>query len=182
MITPPTLIHTLRACSMLSLPSSYGYVLDHTRVYIETVILCPRLETLLPSFTSFLLSNLTTATNLSPNQTLSFLFKLLLLNINMWQSACDDLCPSFSFSFPALPLFPRCCCFQVLRVLDPPCTYSPTLNITSARWSFTCLLRDSLGPGHAGNELSRDMLPPSRPQHGCLRLRRNFREMSTPLR
>ena len=165
---------------MLSLPSSYGYVLDHTRVYIETVILCPRLETLLPSFTSFLLSNLTTATNLSPNQTLSFLFKLLLLNINMWQSACDDLCPSSSF--PALPLRPRCYCFQVLRVLDPPCTYSPTLNITSARWSFTCLLRDPLRPGHTGNGFSRDILPPSRPQHGCLQLGRNCREMSTPLR
>ena len=73
---PPTLIHTLRACSMLSLPSSYGYVLNHTRIYIETVILCPRLETLLPSLYQLLLSNLTTATNLLPNQTLSFLFEI----------------------------------------------------------------------------------------------------------
>ena len=162
MITPPTLIHTLRACSMLSLPSSDGHVLNHTRVYIETVILCPRLETLLPSLYQLPLSNLTTATSLSPNQTLSFSFKLLLLNINMWQSACDDLCPS-PFSFPALPLLPRCYCFQVLRVLDPPSTYSPALNTTSARWSFTCFLRDQLGPGHAGSRLSHDMLHPPRP-------------------
>ena len=43
---------------------------------------------------------------------------LLLLKINMWHSAYDDLCPPL-FS-PALPLFPQCCCLQVLRVLDPP--------------------------------------------------------------
>ena len=85
---------------MLSLPSSDGHVLNHTRVYIETVILCPRLETLLPSLYQLPLSNLTTATSLSPNQTLSFSFKLLLLNISMWQSACDGLCPSFFFPRP----------------------------------------------------------------------------------
>ena len=87
-------------------------------MYIETVILCLRLETFLSSLYQLLLSNLTTATKLSPNQTLSFLFKLLLLNINMWHSTYDDLCPPI-FS-PALPLFPQCCCLQVLRVLDPP--------------------------------------------------------------
>ena len=166
---------------MLSLPSSYGHVLNHTRIYIETVILCPCLETLLPSFYHLLPSNLTTATKLSPNQTLSFLF----INYFYLISTCGNLHAMTSappFFFPALPLLPRCYCFQVLRVLDPPCTYSPTLNITSARWSFTCLLRDPLGPGHAGSGLSRDMLPPSRPQHGCLRLGRNRREISTPLR
>ena len=163
---------------MLSLSSPYGHVLNHTGVYIETVILCPRLETLLHSLYQFSFQQ--RRPNSHPIRLSLFSFKLLLLNINMWQSACDDLCPSFSF--PALPLLPRCYCFQVLRVLDPPCTYSPTLNITSARWSFTCLLRDPLGPGHAGSGLSRDMLPPSRPQHGCLRLGRNRREISTPLR
>ena len=80
---------------MLSLPSSYGHVLNHTRIYIETVILCLCLETLLPSFYHLLPSNLTTATKLSPNQTLSFLFKLLLLNINMCHFAYDDLCPQW---------------------------------------------------------------------------------------
>ena len=108
-----------------------------------------------------------------------------LLNYFYLISTCGNLHAMTSappFSFPALPLLPRCYCFQVLRVLDPPCTYSPTLNITSARWSFTCLLRDPLGPGHAGSGLSRDKLPPSRPKHGCLRLGRNRRELSTPLR
>ena len=137
---------------MLSLPSSYGHVLNHTRIYIETVILCPCLETLLPSFYHLLPSNLTTATKLSPNQTLSFLFKLLLLNINMWHSACDDLCPPLPRPLPV----PPCCCFQVPRVLDPPCTYSPTLNITLPAGVSPAFLRDRPVPGHARSGLSHD--------------------------
>ena len=87
-------------------------------MHIELVILCLRLETLLPSLYQLLLSNLTTATKLLPNQTLSSVFKLLLLKVNMWHSAYDDLCPPLCS--PALPLFPQSCCLQVLRVLDPP--------------------------------------------------------------
>ena len=30
---------------------------------------------------------------------------------------------------PRPPPFPPCCCFQDPRLLDPPCTYSPALNI-----------------------------------------------------
>ena len=65
----------------------------------------------------------------------------------MWHSKCDDLC---SPVFPALPMFPQCCCFQVLRVLDPPCTYSPTLNITLPAGFFICL---SPGPTGAWKRL-----------------------------
>ena len=54
-ITPPTLVHTLCACSMLPLPLSYAHVLNHIRIYIETIILCLPLETLVPSFHIFLL-------------------------------------------------------------------------------------------------------------------------------
>ena len=87
-------------------------------MYIEIVILCLRLETLLPSLYQLLLSNFTTATKLLPNQTLSSVFKLLLIKINMWHFAYDDLRPPLCS--PALPLFPQYCCPQVLRVLDPP--------------------------------------------------------------
>ena len=155
---------------MLSLPSSYGHVLNHTRIYIETVILLPA--------SPFKFNN-----GDQPLTQSDSLFSLL--NYFYLISTCGNLHAMTSappFLSPPSPCFLDVAASRSLRVLDPPCTYSPTLNITSARWSFTCLLRDPMGPGHTGNGLSRDMLPPSRPQHGCLRLGRNCREMSTPLR
>ena len=134
---------------MLSLPSSYGHVLNHTRIYIETVILCPCLETLLPSFYHLLPSNLTTATKLSPNQTLSFLFKLLLLNINMWHSACDDLCPPLS---PPSPCFLHvaasrsCACWILLapthQLLTSPCPLEFHPPFSGTHW---CLDTPAVG-------------------------------------
>ena len=73
----------------------------------------------------------------------------------MWHSTClDDLCP------PLLrpPHVPPCCCFQVPRVLDPPYTYSPTLNITLPAGVSSAFLRDHLVPGHARSGLSHDDL------------------------
>ena len=110
-------------------------------MYIETVILCLRLETLLPSLYQLLLSNLTTATKLSPNQTLPSIFKLLLLKINMMHSAYDDLCPLFFFSRPP----------PVSSMLLPPgpARAGSSLNLLTnsqhhpARWS---LIRVSPGP------------------------------------
>ena len=37
---------------------------------------------------------------------------------------------------------------KVLRVLDPPCTYSPTLNITLPAGVSSAFLRDHPVPGH----------------------------------
>ena len=81
----------------------------------------------------------------------------------MWHFAYVDLCPLLSV-YPALPLFPKCCGPQVLRVLDSPSTYSPTCIITFARWNLIYVfLRGTLMPGHAGCGLSTDDLPPIRP-------------------
>ena len=57
-------------------------------------------------------------------------------------------------SNPVLPLplpppVPPCCCSQDLRLLDPPCTYSPTLNITLPAGASAAFLRDHPEPGHA---------------------------------
>ena len=104
------------------------------------------------------LSSTTVPINLlSPHCILS---KLLYSMSTMWHSACDDLCPPL----PRPPPVPPCCCFQVPRVLDPPCTYSPTLNITLPAGVSSAFLRDPLMPGHAGSGLSHDVLPPLRPE------------------
>ena len=73
----------------------------------------------------------------------------------MWHSACDDLCPPL----PRPPPVPPCCCFQVQRVLcmlDPPCTYSKTLNITLPTGVSSAFLRDHPVSGHARSGLSHD--------------------------
>ena len=50
-----------------------------------------------------------------------------------------------------------------LRLLDPPCTYSPTLNVTLPAGASSAFLRDHPEPGHARSGLSHDVLPPLRP-------------------
>ena len=74
LIAPPTLVHTLRACSILSLPLPYAHVLNHTRIYIETIILCLPLVTLLSLLHIFLLSNLPTARESYPIRLSHFTF------------------------------------------------------------------------------------------------------------
>ena len=74
LIAPPTLVHTLRACSMLSFPLPYAHVLNHTRIYIETIILCLPLETLLSSSPHFPTFKFANGEGILPNQTLSFYF------------------------------------------------------------------------------------------------------------
>ena len=159
-IAPSTLVHTLRAQSMSSLPLSYAHVLNHTEIYIETIVLCIPLEMLVPSFSIFPLSNLPTATKLHPIK-LSLYFKIHFYSIStMWHSVClDDLCPPLSRPPPV----PPCCCFQDPRFLDPPCTYSPTLNITLPAGASSAFLRDHPDPGHARSGLSHDVLTPLRP-------------------
>ena len=71
----------------------------------------------------------------------------------------DGLCPPL----PPPPPVPPCCCFQDPRLLDPPCTYSPTLNITLPAGASSAFLRDHPEPGHARSGLSHDVLPPLRP-------------------
>ena len=80
------------------------------------------------------------------------LLKLLYSMSTMWHSACDDLCPPL----PCPPPVPPCCFFQVPRVLDPPCTYSPTLDITLPAGVSSAFLRDRPVPGHARSGLSHD--------------------------
>ena len=115
---------------------------------------------LFPSFSIFLLSSLPTATKLHPIK-LSLYFKIHFYSIStMWHSVClDDLCPPLSRPPPV----PPCCCFQDPRFLDPPCTYSPTLNITLPAGASSAFLRDHPDPGHARSGLSHDVLTPLRP-------------------
>ena len=71
--------------------------------------------------------------------------------------------PANSTFPPPPPPVPTCWCSQVPCVLDPPCTYLPTLNITLPAGVSSAFFRDPLMPGHAGSGLSHDVLPPLRP-------------------
>ena len=61
------------------------------------------------------------------------------------------------------PPVPPCCSFQDPRLLDPPCTYSPILNVTLPAGASSAFLRDHPEPGHSRSGLSHDVLPPLRP-------------------
>ena len=91
LITPPKLAHTSRAHSMLSLPLSYAYVINHTELYIETIVLCLPLETPLPSSPRILLSNLPTARKFYPIRHSHFNFISAQLS-TIWHSTYPTLC------------------------------------------------------------------------------------------
>ena len=48
--------------------------------------------------------------------------------------------------FPPPPSAPSRCCFQVQRVMDPPCISLPNCQHYPACWSIGRLPRDHLGP------------------------------------
>ena len=64
--------------------------------------------------------------------------------------------PANSTFPPPPPPVPTCWCSQVPCVLDPPCTYLPTLNITLPAGVSSAFLRDHLMPGHPRRGLSHD--------------------------
>ena len=61
---------------MLSFPLPYAHVLNHTRIYIETIIHCLPLETLLSSSPHFHTLKFANGEGILPNQILSFYFHL----------------------------------------------------------------------------------------------------------
>ena len=75
--------------------------------------------------------------------------KLLLLNINMWHSACDDLCPPLS---PPSPCFLNvaasrsCACWILLapthQLLTSPCPLKFHLPFSATHW---CLDTPAVG-------------------------------------
>ena len=85
---------------MLSLPLSYAHVLNHTEIYIETIVLCFPLEMLVPSLSIFLLSNLPTTTKPHPIR--------LTLYFEIYFSQCQQCCTLHAMtSAPLSPTLPR---------------------------------------------------------------------------